>query len=72
MWSSAGLIEKLCMFANDIGKRECPDGYRIFSNFGHHGMQSQSHAHLQILGGARLGLYVNGRPPSNVPKNVQP
>ena len=71
MWSSSGLIEKLCMFANDIGKRECPDGYRIFSNFGDHGMQSQSHAHLQILGGARLGLYVNGRPPSNVSENVQ-
>ena len=71
MWSSGDLIKDLCLFANEVGQRECPEGYRIFSNFGDHGMQSQPHGHLQILGGTHLGLYVNGRPPSNPYKDIQ-
>ena len=43
MWSSDDLIKDLCLFANEVGQRECPEGYRIFSNFGDHGMQSQPH-----------------------------
>ena len=31
---------------------------RILSNFAPHGMQSQDHGHLHILGGRHLGPYV--------------
>ncbi len=33
------------------------NGFRILSNFGHDGMQSQSHGHLHVIGGANLGPY---------------
>ena len=49
--------------AVDIAKKDSPEGYRLLSNFGAHGMQSQSHGHLHILGGENLGLYLWGRWP---------
>ena len=49
--------------AVDIAKKDRPEGYRLLSNFGAHGMQSQSHGHLHILGGENLGLYLWGRWP---------
>jgi diadenosine tetraphosphate (Ap4A) HIT family hydrolase len=39
----------------------CPDGYRLLSNFGNDALQTQEHAHLHVIGGTKLGLYV--RPP---------
>ena len=47
MWSSDDLIKDLCLFANEVGQRECPEGYRIFSNFGDHGMPV-SYTHLKL------------------------
>jgi histidine triad (HIT) family protein len=63
LWSEPDLLSRLGTAANSLGKELCPEGYRILSNFGPHGMQSQSHAHLHLIGGMELGLYVKGRPP---------
>jgi diadenosine tetraphosphate (Ap4A) HIT family hydrolase len=34
-----------------------PNGFRILSNFGPDGLQSQSHAHIHVIGGMPLGEY---------------
>ena len=44
--------------AAEIGARLCPGGYRLVSNFGYDGKQSQEHGHVHILGGMFLGDYV--------------
>ncbi len=44
--------------ATEIGKRLCPGGFRVLTNFGYDAMQSQEHGHLHILGGTFLGHYV--------------
>lgn len=44
--------------AAEIGKRLCPGGFRLLTNFGYDAMQSQEHGHLHILGGTFLGHYV--------------
>ena len=59
LWDSVELLTKLANFANQLGKSKCPSGYRILSNFGDHGMQSQPHAHIHMIGGRNLGLYVD-------------
>ena len=56
MWSS-GLMEPLGKVAVDMGCMYAPNGFRILSNFGHDGLQSQSHGHLHIIGGTYLGEY---------------
>ena len=43
----------------DMGNDICPDGFRLLSNFGNDGLQTQDHAHLHLLGGKRLGFYLN-------------
>jgi len=43
--------------AVDAAEQTCPDGYRLLSNSGYNGMQSQEHAHVHILGGQFLGEY---------------
>ena len=44
--------------AVEMGKRHCPDGFRLVSNFGDDAMQSQEHGHLHVIGGTFLGPYV--------------
>ncbi len=56
MWSS-GLLTRLGNVAVDMGCMYAVNGFRILSNFGHDGMQSQSHGHLHVIGGANLGPY---------------
>ena len=56
MWSS-GLMQRLGSLAVDMGAMYSPGGFRILSNFGHDGLQSQSHGHLHVIGGAYLGPY---------------
>jgi histidine triad (HIT) family protein len=56
MWSS-GLMERLGQVAVTLGAMNCPNGFRILSNFGDDGMQSQSHGHLHVIGGTFLGEY---------------
>jgi len=41
----------------DVGWWLAPNGFRILSNFGRDGLQSQSHGHLHVIGGTHLGEY---------------
>jgi histidine triad (HIT) family protein len=59
LWNNGNLLSSMGNMANNIGKRKCPNGYRILSNFGKDGMQSQSHAHMHLLGGRNLGMYID-------------
>ncbi len=56
MWSS-GLMARLGSVAAEMGCMHAPHGFRILSNFGHDGMQSQTHGHLHVIGGTHLGPY---------------
>ena len=56
MWSS-DLLTRLGNVAVDMGAMHAPGGFRILSNFGQHGMQSQSHGHLHVIGGKQLEPY---------------
>ena len=61
LWASKTLLADMGFLANQIGQKRCPTGYRIISNFGEDGMQSQEHAHLHLVGGKKLGMYVWGK-----------
>ena len=56
MWAS-NLMTRLGNIAVDMGCEYAPNGFRLLSNFGHDGMQSQSHGHLHVIGGTFLGPY---------------
>ncbi len=56
LWTSS-LMTRLGTVAVDMGCMFCPNGFRILSNFGRDGLQSQSHGHLHVIGGAHLGEY---------------
>jgi len=56
MWSS-GLMSHLGDVAVEMGCSFAPNGFRILSNFGRDGLQSQSHGHLHVIGGVRLDQY---------------
>ena len=58
LWRSGGLLAHIGNLAAQFGETLCPDGFRILSNFGHDGMQSQPHAHLHVIGGEFLGRYL--------------
>ena len=57
LWSNEEM-GKVAATAARIGKEQCPNGFRLLSNFGHDGMQSQPHGHIHIIGGIHLGPYV--------------
>jgi diadenosine tetraphosphate (Ap4A) HIT family hydrolase len=57
MWQD-GRMSSLGAIAVSMGKKYCPGGFRLVSNFGHDANQTQQHAHLHILGGSFLGHYV--------------
>ena len=56
MWSS-DMMTRLGDVAATLGCMYCPNGFRILSNFGYDGLQSQSHGHLHVIGGQYLGHY---------------
>lgn len=56
VWSS-GLIKRMGSIATGLGRMFSPNCFRILWNFGYDGLQSQSHGHLQVIGGAYLGHY---------------
>jgi len=58
LWDSGELLGKIGRLAGRYGEALCPNGFRILSNFGGDALQTQSHGHVHIIGGARLGLYV--------------
>ena len=56
MWESQAIVN-VARIGVEMGSAYSPNGYRLLSNFGRQAMQSQSHAHLHVLGGRRLGAY---------------
>ena len=60
LWQSGDLMARIGKLAVKLGEEMCPNGYRIVSNFGHDALQTQFHAHVHLVGGADLGLYVGG------------
>lgn len=48
------LLGHLMYVAQEIGKKECPDGFRIVINDGEEGQQTVFHLHLHVLGGRQL------------------
>ena len=61
LWSDGTLLAKIGSLAVQLGNEHCPNGFRILSNFGADALQTQSHGHLHVVGGAPLGLYVGRR-----------
>lgn len=55
LWSDVAAAGRL---ASELGRKLSPGGFRILSNFGFDGLQSQEHGHLHVLGGTYLGHYV--------------
>ena len=56
LWSD-GLVARVGKMAVEMGERYCPGGFRLLSNFGHDGLQSQEHGHVHVIGGIYLGPY---------------
>ena len=55
LWKDAGKVGRVAV---ELGKKFCPNGYRLISNVGRDAMQSQQHGHIHIVGGFHLGPYV--------------
>jgi histidine triad (HIT) family protein len=54
LWQDLGRVGQMAV---EMGKKHCPGGFRLLSNFGHDAMQSQDHAHVHVIGGTFLGEY---------------
>lgn len=48
------LLGHLMYVAAEVGKKECPNGFRIVINDGKQGAQSVYHLHLHLLGGRQM------------------
>lgn len=48
------LLGHLMYVAQEVGKKECPKGFRIVINDGQDGAQSVYHLHLHVLGGRQM------------------
>lgn len=51
LWMDLGAVGRL---AAAMGRRYCPNGFRLVSNFGWDALQSQPHAHVHVLGGGSM------------------
>ena len=58
LWRSGDLLARVGNLAARLGEEHAPGGFRILSNFGYDGLQTQLHAHIHVIGGEFLGLYV--------------
>lgn len=54
LWADMGRVGEVAV---RMGGQHCPNGFRLLSNIGWDAMQSQSHAHIHVLGGTHLGEY---------------
>ena len=61
--ASGDLLAAMGEIAVRLGEESCPGGFRVLSNFGSDGLQTQPHGHLHVVGGAPLGLYIRPRGP---------
>jgi histidine triad (HIT) family protein len=44
------ILGHLLYVAQDVGKKECPSGFRLVINDGEHGAQSVYHLHIHVIG----------------------
>jgi histidine triad (HIT) family protein len=51
LWSELGAVGRAAV---EMGRRYCPNGFRLVSNFGWDALQSQPHAHVHVLGGGSM------------------
>jgi histidine triad (HIT) family protein len=51
LWSNLGAVGRAAV---EMGRRHCPNGFRLVSNFGWDALQSQPHAHVHVLGGGSM------------------
>ena len=56
LWQDLAPVARVAV---QMGQRYCPEGFRLLSNFGPHALQTQSHGHLHVVGGAHLGRYAS-------------
>ena len=56
LWQSP-VLPKIGQALSVLGETMAPGGFRVLSNFGRDGMQSQSHGHVHLIGGLHLGPY---------------
>ena len=54
VWRKMGRVGEVAV---EMGLTHCPNGFRLLSNFGFDGMQSQTHGHVHVIGGTFLGEY---------------
>ena len=57
-WASE-LFPRASRLAVELGRQDCPNGFRVLSNFGLDALQTQVHGHLHVVGGATMGIYIN-------------
>mmetsp|Transcript_20631 Transcript_20631/g.26327 ORF Transcript_20631/g.26327 Transcript_20631/m.26327 type:complete len:221 (-) Transcript_20631:141-803(-) len=50
-----GILGHLLFVAQSVGRKECPEGFRVVVNDGEQGAQSVYHLHLHVLGGRQMG-----------------
>lgn len=51
LWSDLGHVGRVAVA---MGRKHCPNGFRLVSNFGWDALQSQPHAHVHVLGGGSM------------------
>ena len=49
-----GLLGHMMYVAQSVGKKECPQGFRVVVNDGEHGAQSVFHLHIHVFGGRQM------------------
>ena len=54
LWQRLGRAGEVAV---EMGRKHCPNGYRLLSNVGSDAMQSQHHGHIHVIGGTFLGEY---------------
>jgi len=48
------LLGHLIFVAQQLGQKECPDGFRLVINDGKEGAQSVYHLHIHVMGGRQM------------------
>ena len=71
MWRGPG-IGAVAKLGVEIGLRQCPEGFRLLSNFGRAAHQSQPHAHLHIVSGIADDLESAPRTDTGLSAELQP
>ena len=63
LWAALGPVGRVALA---MGREHAPEGFRLLSNFGAYGMQSQPHGHLHILDQTDPALERREKPPRSI------